>query len=299
MPYAVEQFDLRGYQTVISMSDAVAHGALTGPDQLHVNYVYTPMRYAWRLYQEYLDAGQLSRGLRGFAARLILHYIRQWDFAASARVDAFIACSNWIARDVWRVYRRTAEVIYPPVDVDRFNPNRKRDDFFLTVTRLVPYKHVEMIVAAFNEVKLPLVIVGEGPEYNRIKRQAGPTVEVRGWLPEGEVTALFERARGFVHAAEEDFGISVVEALAAGCPVIAYGRGGALESVKDGETGCFFQRRTIQDLSAAVMRIQNQELRFDPAFLHASVENFRKGRFQEEFSSFVSGARESFRRPAG
>ena len=294
MPLAVEQFDLRAFEVLVSMSDAVAHGVLTAPDQLHVNYVFTPMRYAWRLHHEYLEGQGFNRGLRGMAARLILHYLRLWDFAASRRVDEFIACSKWIARDIWRVYRRTAEVIYPPVEVDRFNPLRKRDDFYLAVTRLVPYKRLGLLVEAFNELKLPLRIVGSGPEFGKLKKRSGPNIELLGWRPQSEVTDLLERARGFVHAAEEDFGIAPVEALAAGCPVIAYARGGVLESVVDGETGLFFSRPEVPDLIEAIRRIQEGEIRFDPARLHASAERFRKERFQEEFSSFVSRTWDAF-----
>ncbi len=293
MPLAIEQFNLQPYDLILSFSSAVAHGVLTGPDQLHINYIYTPARFAWHRYQDYMQFG-LASGPRGWLARLVLHYLRLWDLAASHRVDRFVAVSQWIARAVWRAYRREAEVIYPPVDVDRFRPLSPRADYYITVSRLVPQKRIELIVDAFTELDHPLIVVGEGPEQRGLAARAGPNIQLLGWQSEEELQGLLGRARAFVHAAEEDFGIAPMEALASGCPVIAYGKGGLQEALVEGENAVFFSEQSARSLSAAVRALERGEQHFDPQELRRSAERFSKDRFKRKFASFVAGAWQDF-----
>jgi len=284
MPLAIEQFDLRGYDCVVSISHAVAHGVLTLPDQLHINYICTPMRYAWHLHQQYLDDGGLRHGLRGGTARLILHYLRQWDVAAANRIDQFIAISDWVQSLVWRAYRRPAEVIYPPVDIDAFQLRAEKDDYYLTISRLVPYKKVDLIVNAFKAMtNKRLIVIGDGPELRRLQAQAGPNTEFLGFLPFESLKGRLEKARAFVYAAEEDFGIVPVEAQACGTPVIAYGRGGALETVIDGQTGVLFAEQNTESLIRAVEQFEQANQRLDVAVMRSNAERFSKARFQRQF----------------
>ncbi len=283
MPMAVEQFDLAGFDLILSMSDAVAHGVLTAPDQLHINYILTPMRYAWPLYHEYLRGAGLTRGPRSWLARSMLHYLRLWDLAAAGRVDQFIAISRWVAARVWRYYRRQAEVIYPPVAVERFHPFSPRDSYYITVSRLVPYKRVDLIVEAFNRLNRVLLVVGEGPGYGALKSRAGPEVRLLGRVPDGDLVELLGRARAFIFAAEEDFGIAPVEAMAAGCPVIAWGRGGVLETVVEGKTGVFFNEPTVEGLMEAVERFEVEESAFRAPDLQRHAARFSRARFERDF----------------
>ena len=211
MPLAVEQFDLRGYDVVVSSNHAVAKGVLTGADQLHISYMHTPIRYAWDLYHEYLAGSGAARGLRGVMMRAVLHYLRLWDVAAANRVDRFVANSHFVARRIRKTYRREAEVIHPPVDVQRFRADRPREDFYLAVGRMVPYKRVELIVEAFKALDRPLVVIGDGPQWRRVAAEAGPHVQLLGEQPDAVVTDYLERCRAMVFAAEEDFGIVPVE----------------------------------------------------------------------------------------
>lgn len=232
MPLAVEQFDLSGYDLVISSSHAVAKGVLTGPDQLHLCICYSPIRYAWDLQHQYLEESGLTRGVKGAAARLLLHYVRLWDARTANGVDDFIAISGFIARRIQKVYRRDATVIYPPVDTDGFALRPDKEDFYLTASRLVPYKKIDLIVEAFSA--LPdrrLVVIGDGPEMAKVRAKAGPNVQLLGYQPFSVLKDHLQRARAFVFAAEEDFGIVPLEAQACGTPVIAYGKGGSLSLI--------------------------------------------------------------------
>ncbi len=229
MPLAVEQFDLSDYDLVLSSSHCVAKGVLTGPDQLHVCYMHSPMRYAWDLQHEYLRGAGLAHGPRGWLARWMLHKLRLWDMRSASGVDAFVANSHFIARRVRKAYRRPAEVIYPPVDIDGFTLREEKDDFYLTASRLVPYKRVDLLVQAFSQMPdKRLVVIGEGPEFARLRSQAGPNVRLLGYQDGRVLRDYLERAKAFLFASQEDFGIVLVEAQASGTPVIAYGRGGAL-----------------------------------------------------------------------
>lgn len=289
MPLAVEQFDLREYDLVISSNHAVAKGVLTRADQLHVSYVYTPLRYAWDLYHDYLAESGLNRGVKSWLARAVLHYVRLWDAVAANRVDAYLTLSDYVAKRIWHAYRRRAQVIYPPVDVDRFRTDLPREDFYLAVSRFVPYKRMDVIVKTFNKLQRPLVVIGEGSEFKKVQRLAGPNVRLLGYQPDRAIVDYMQRARAFIFAAEEDFGIVPVEAQAAGCPVIAYGKGGALETVtgwpEPEATGVYFDSQTPEALELAVKHFEAHETEFKPETCRRNAERFRPDRFQQEFGS--------------
>ncbi len=294
MPLAIEQFDLSGYDLVISTSHAVAKGVLTTSDQLHICYCFTPMRYAWDLQHQYLQDSSLDRGIRGAAVKAILHYIRIWDCTASNRVDHFITLSHYIAGRIRKTYGRDARVIYPPVDTDRFKVQEKKDDFFVTASRMVPYKKMDLIAEAFSEMGLPLVVIGEGPDFEKVKRRAKKNVTLLGYQSDEGLRDHLQRARAFVFAAEEDFGILPVEAQACGTPVIAFGRGGAAETVVDGQTGVFFGSQTVDGLQSGLKEFLKKEGTFDPALIRKNAERFNTDRFVVEFKAYVDSKVEAF-----
>ena len=293
MPLAVEQFDLSKFDLVISSSYAVAKGVITGPDQLHISYVHSPIRFAWDLQHQYLEQAGMRRGLKGAIARALLHRLRLWDSRTANGVDHFIANSAFIGRRIWKVYRRPAQVIYPPVDVRGFRLAQDKGESYVTVSRLVPYKRVDLLVAAF--ARMPnrrLVVVGTGPDYEKLHRSAPPNVKFVGYLPSSNVRAVIERARAFVFAAEEDFGIVLVEAQASGTPVIAFGKGGAAEIVRDLDdavpTGVLFGEQTPDSLIAAVERFELDSYRITPSACRRNAERFGHTRFCAEFAEAVS-----------
>jgi len=293
MPLAVEQLDVSAYDIVISSSHAVAKGILTGPDQLHISYVHTPIRYAWDLQHQYLRESGLAAGVRGWMAKWMLHQLRIWDYRTASGVDHFVANSEFIARRIRKVYGREAQVIYPPVDVHAFELCTKSEDYYLTVSRLVPYKKIDVIVEAFNAMPgSRLVVVGDGPGMKKLKALAGPNVELIGYQPFKTVRDLMQKARAFVFAAEEDFGITPVEAQACGTPVIAYGKGGALESIielggMEPATGMFFERQEAQSIVDAVKLFERNRDMIEPKHCRANALRFSNERFCEQFSSFV------------
>ena len=233
MPLAIEQLDLSSYDIVVSSCHAVSKGVITGPEQLHVCYVHSPIRYAWDLQHQYLAESRMSTGIKGWIARVVLHYIRMWDVRTANGVDCFVANSGFIARRVAKVYRRDASVIYPPVDIDAFSFVGKKGDFYLTASRMVPYKKIRLIVEAFSRMPdKTLVVIGEGPEFERVRAAATPNVRILGYQSFDVLRDHMQRARAFIFAAEEDFGITPVEAQACGTPVIAFAKGGALETVR-------------------------------------------------------------------
>ncbi|HCD7389886.1 TPA: glycosyltransferase, partial [Klebsiella pneumoniae] len=245
MPLAIEQLDLSSHDIILSSSHAVAKGVLTGPDQLHISYVHSPIRYAWDLQHQYLRESGLNRGIKGLFAKWILHKIRLWDTRTANGVDFFIANSKFISRRIKKVYGREADVIYPPVDVERFKLKREKQDFYLTASRLVPYKRIDLIVEAFSKMpEKKLVVIGDGPEMSKIRKIAGANIEILGFQPNDVMEEYMMDAKAFVFAAEEDFGITPVEAQACGTPVIAFGKGGVLETIKnlgqEEPTGLFF-----------------------------------------------------------
>lgn len=294
MPLAVEQLDVSAYDIVISSSHAVAKGILTGPDQLHISYVHTPIRYAWDLQHQYLRESGLEAGVRGWMAKWMLHQLRIWDYRTASGVDHFIANSEFIARRIRKVYGREAQVIYPPVDVHSFELCSKREDYYLTVSRLVPYKKIDVIVEAFNAMPhARLVVVGDGPGMKKLKAMARPNVELVGYQPFKTMRELMQKARAFVFAAEEDFGITPVEAQACGTPVIAYGKGGALETIvelgaAEPPTGLFFERQDAQSIVDAVQLFERNRELIEPRHCRANALRFSNERFCDQFSSFVA-----------
>jgi glycosyltransferase involved in cell wall biosynthesis len=304
MPLAIEQLDLSGYDIVVSSSHAVAKGVITGPDQLHVSYVYTPMRYAWDLQHEYLRAAGLQRGPMSWLARLALHRLRQWDARTANGVDVFLADSAHVARRIRKAYRREAEVLYPPVDVAAFPLGEAKGDFYLTVSRLEAYKRVDLLVEAF--ARLPdrrLVVIGDGPEMGRLRARAARNVELLGRRPTPEVVDHLRRARAFLFGGIEDFGIVMVEAQACGTPVIAYGRGGAAEIVR-GETapaptGVLFDEQTGDAVIEALRRFEQDPGRFAPRGCRDNAMRFDRGRFRSRFDEVLRSSWERFSRERG
>lgn len=293
MPLAIEQFDLAGYDMILSSNHAVAKGVLTRNDQLHISYVHSPIRYAWDLHHQYLRESKLTWGLRSLIARLTLHYLRLWDRAAADRVDVFVANSRYVAARIEKTYRREAQVIYPPVDVDRFKFQERKEDFYLAASRLVPYKRVDAIVEAFRLMpSRKLVVIGDGPQLSRIKKRATANVEVMGHQDNATLQSHMASARAFVFAADEDFGIMPVEAQACGTPVIALGRGGAKETVISGRTGCFFDSQEPAAIVSAVEQFESES--FDPYHIRANAERFGIPRFRCEIEDLVSREYEQF-----
>ncbi|CAG9250175.1 Glycosyltransferase involved in cell wall bisynthesis [Paraburkholderia unamae] len=294
MPLAIEQLDVSAYDVVISSSHAVAKGVLTGPDQFHISYVHSPIRYAWDLQHQYLQESSLTRGPKSMLARVILHYIRNWDVRTANSVDQFVANSEFIARRIQKVYQRQAEVVYPPVDVAAFELETQKEDFYVTASRLVPYKKIDLIVEAFARMpERRLVVIGDGPDMHKVRAKATPNVEVLGYQPFAVLHDRMRRAKGFVFAAEEDFGISVVEAQACGTPVIAFGKGGALETVRDTgsrPTGLFFEEQSAEAIIAAVDSFESDPGRFRAEDCRANAERFSAAHFREQFFARVAQA---------
>ena len=288
MPLAVEQHDLSAYDIVISNSHAVAKGCITNAGQLHICYCYTPIRYAWDLQFQYLAESNLLWGLRSVVARWMLHKIRIWDARTPLAVDAFISCSRYIARRVKKTYRRDSVVIYPNVDVESFTVGQQDGDFYFTSSRIVPYKKIHLIVEAFKHMPdRRLVVIGAGPLLQKCIDIATPNVKVLGYQPDDVLREHLKRAKAFIFAAEEDFGIAPLEAQACGTPVIAFGKGGALETVVDGETGLFFHEQTTEAIVKAVEQFELGKSKFDRQRIRQHAERFSTSRFCSEFRDFV------------
>ena len=291
MPLTVEQFDLSGYDLVLSFSYAVAHGVLCRPDQLHISYTFAPLRYAWQNAHEYFQKGPLSP-----ISKIILHYIRFWDQTATSQIDHLIAISDWTAACIWRAYRREAEVIYPPVEIDRFKPLSPRSDYYVAFSRLVRHKRLEIIVQAFSKLGLPLIVIGEGPERKSLEALAAPNIKLLGRQSDQAVAELVGRARALVHAAEEDFGLVMAEAQAAGCPVIAYGSGSSREIIVEGQTGLLFPEQTVESVMDAVQLFEQEAKSFSQTKAIKNARRFSKGRFQNQFDQMVERHWASFTR---
>jgi glycosyltransferase involved in cell wall biosynthesis len=298
MPLAIEQLDLSGYNIVISSSHAVAKGVLTGPDQVHLSYVHSPIRYAWDLQHQYMAESFARGGPRSMLARMLLHYIRMWDVRSSLGVDHYMANSAFVGRRIRKIYRREAAVIYPPVDVDTFQPGSASDakrEFYLIVSRLVPYKRVPLVVEAFASMpERRLVVVGDGPEAGRVRALAGPNVTVLGYQSPQALRDLMRRSKAFVFPAEEDFGIVVVEAQACGAPVIAYGRGGVLEIVRGDAgpqcSGVFFDEQSVDAIVGAVARFEALSPGISREACRANALRFSRQRFRVDIERAVTAA---------
>ncbi len=298
-PLAIESFDLSAYDLVLSTSHAVAKGCRPPPGAVHVAYIHTPMRYVWDQFDAYFGPGRAGAVTR-LAAHAVAPMLRLWDVRSTRRAHALIANSRFVADRIRRYWGREADfVVYPPVDTTRFVPAAEGpspDDYALVVSALAPYKRIELAVSAFSRLKRPLWIVGDGPGRGRLAEAAGPTVRFLGSVGQDELPRLYAGARFFVLPGEEDFGIAAVESQAAGRPVLAFGRGGALETVVDGETGVFFDQPTVESLLDGVSRID--QLQVDPIRIHEQARRFDGGRFapelQRAIESCVERARRSF-----
>jgi glycosyltransferase involved in cell wall biosynthesis len=273
---------LRAFDRVVCFSYAVAHGAANHNGARHVSYTYTPMRYAWT--DLHLDGTRKRKNiiLDGF-----MRAFRAWDQRAASRVHQFAAISQAVSQRIADAYQRAASVIYPPVEVERFKPSPQREEYYITVTRLVPHKRVDLIVEAFSKLNLPLLVIGEGPELPRLKGMANPNIKFLGYVSDEQVAELLGKARGFVCAAEEDFGIAVVEAQAAGCPVLAYRGGGARETVQEGVTGLFFEEQDAGSLIEGIRKFERVRGDFLGGDLLQNAQRFNKSRFLREFRDFA------------
>ena len=297
MPLAIEQLDLSGYELILSSSHAVAKGVIVGPDQLHISYVHSPIRYAWDLQHQYLRESGLDRGVKSWLARWFLHKIRNWDVRTQYGVDEFVANSGFIARRIHRAYGRDATVIYPPVDVDAFPLLEEKEDFYLTASRMVPYKRMDLIVEAFAAMPdKRLVVIGDGSEMNKIRAKSAPNVHLMGYQPNEVLRDHMQRAKAFVFAAEEDFGIAPVEAQACGTPVIAYGKGGALETVRglgyvsEAPSGVFFTEQTSAAIQSAIRLFESHQKDFVPRLISQHAEQFSITRFCQAYVDFVESS---------
>lgn len=297
MPFAIEQFDLSSYELIISSSHAVAKGVIVGPGQLHISYVHSPIRYAWDLQHQYLKESGLEKRWFGWLARWHLHKIRLWDVRTQFGVDEFISCSRFIAKRIRRVYGRDSNVIYPPVDVSAFSLCAEKKEFYLTASRLVPYKKIDLIVKAFAQMpEKQLFVIGDGPDFAKIKSVSSSNVTLLGYQPFSVLRTYMQQAKAFVFAAEEDFGIAPVEAQACGTPVIAFGKGGALETVRGLDvvnsqpTGLFFDIQSVEAIVDAVNFFESNCYQFVPASIRQHAEQFSEECFLDNFRVFVDQA---------
>ena len=295
LPIAIEQFDLSGFPLVLSSSHLVAKGVLTSPEQLHVSYVHTPVRYAWDQMHAYLRRSTLARGPLGPLVRWQLHQLRQWDVLSASRPDQLIANSRFTAQRLARYWGRRAEVLPPPVEVARFDWQQPREEFYLSVCRLVPYKRVDLVVQACRELNLPLLVVGDGPERQRLEALAGPRTQFLGRCPADEVEQLMARCRAYLYAGLEDFGIAPVEAMAAGAPVIGLGRGGLLDTVRclqqhpSTATGLLFADQSLNAVTAALSRFEAEQLwkQLPSEQLRRHAEGFSPQQFKQRLQSLL------------
>lgn len=285
MPLAFEAFDLSAYQMVLSSSHACAKGVITGPETLHLSYLHTPIRYAWDMQHEYFTQARWP-GWKQALAQPLLHYLRLWDQLNTQRIDHLLCNSRFVQRRIRKYYRREATVLYPPVEVPAVLPPRQPQDFFLYLGRLVPYKRVDLIIETFKANGLPLKIAGTGPEQARLQALAGPRIEFLGQVDRAQQRRLYSQARALIFPPLEDFGMVPVEAQGYGCPVLAYGRGGALESIVSAETGLFFAEQSVASLQAALVQFESCD--FAPERLHAHAQQFNLERFRSELKTVLA-----------
>jgi glycosyltransferase involved in cell wall biosynthesis len=290
-PMAVERFDLKDYDLILSCSHCVAKGVIPSPNALHISYLLTPMRYTWDMYREYFGKN------RHLMIPVFIHYLRIWDVISSKRVDRFACISKHVANRIMKYYRREAEVIYPPVDTSRFQLRHEKEDFFLIVSSFVPYKRIDLAIEAFNRLGYPLTIIGSGPEEKSLRHRAGSNVTFLGWQPDEAVADYYSKCRALILPGEEDFGITPLEAMASGKPVIAYGRGGGLETIISCDqpggakgkapTGLFFHAPNVESLMNAVKRFSDIEKEFDPAAIRNHARQWDREIFKEKIKRYI------------
>lgn len=290
-PFAIEQFDLRGYDVVISSSHCVAHGVLTKADQLHVSYVHSPVRYVWDMYNEYLEEAHVEKGLKSCLVRYMLHRIRKWDMVSSFRVDCFVSNSDYVGQRIRKTYRRNCTTIHPNIDISMFELCEEKQDYYLASSRLVAYKKIDTIIDAFNRMPdRKLVVIGDGPNLAEYRKMACRNVEIMGYQPFDVLREKMQHAKAFVFAADEDFGMIPIEAQSCGTPVIAYGHGGSLETVCKDITGLFFYEQTADGIVDAVRRFESMgEQPFKPSDCRKWAEGFSEERFKKEIREYVTG----------
>ena len=297
-PYAVEQFDFSEFDLILSSSFSACKGVLTRPDQIHISYVYSPVRYAWDLYHQYLREAKLTRGLKSIVVKWMLHYFRNWDAGTANRPDYYIAISHYVAKRIKKLYGKEALVIYPPVNCDKFTIGNKSEDYYFTTSRMVPYKKMDLIVEAFKYMPdKKLIVGGEEPDFNKIKKIAPKNVELLGFLETNQLISFTQKAKAFIFAAEEDFGIAPIEAQACGIPVIAFGKGGALETiignyssqnkVAKSDTGVFFEKQTVEELIKAIEVFEKNQDKFDKETIRNQALKFDTKRFELEFKTTI------------
>lgn len=284
-PSAIQRLDLSSHSLIVSSSFMVAKSIVKRPDQLHICYCHTPFRPAWDFQEFYLSkCNRVSRML----AEPVLRYLQAFDLKTNGGVDHFVANSRYVAARIWNHYKREAKVIHPPVEVERFYMGKKRGGYFLTCSRLVPYKRVDLLVEAFAQLSdRKLVVVGEGSQLREFRAKAPKNVSFLGYVTKEKLAQLYSEARAFLYAAEEDFGIVMAEAQAASLPVIAYGKGGSKEIVLGEKTGLFFQEQRVASIIEAILQFEKREGDFDPNYIRAHAQSFSKERFLREFSDFV------------
>jgi glycosyltransferase involved in cell wall biosynthesis len=284
MPIALEQLDLRGYDLVISSESGPAKGVLVDPDALHICYCHSPMRYVWDMYHDYRErAGWFKRMLMP----VLMHYLRIWDVTSSMRVSHFVANSGYVSRRIRRFYNRSATVIYPPVSVQKFEISAEKEDYYLMVGELVAYKRADLAIDVFSRSGKQLKVVGTGALYDACRAKAPPNIEFLGKVDSAELPKLYSRARALIFPGTEDFGIVPVEALASGTPVIAFGKGGALETVVHGVTGIIFPEQSLASIDAAIAEFESERYVFQPSTLRNYAAQFDEAVFKNVFAAFV------------
>lgn len=293
MPLAWEQIDFSSYAIVVSSSSAFCKGLLTPPNTMHISYCHSPTRYLWSDAQSYVAELNQPRIIKIFLP-ILLNKLRQWDFQAAQRVDYFIANSHFVAKRIKKYYRRDAKVIYPPVDVNKYTLNETVGDYYVIVSRLRPYKRVDIAIDAFNQLGLPLVVVGGGEEYEKLKSKAKDNITFLGEISDEEKNKVLGKSKAFIFPQEEDFGISPVEAMACGKPVIAYKSGGALETVIEDKTGVFFDEQNWESLVDAVIKFENKKSIFSAKEIRQWSEKFSSEVFKQEIEAYVNTCWQEF-----
>ena len=288
-PLAIEQFDLRGYDVIISSSHCVAKGILKKENQLHICYCHSPIRYAWDMYNEYLEGSGLQKGIKGWLVRYLLHRVRKWDLLSSFRVNYFISNSDYVGKRIKETYRRHSTTIHPNIDISHFELCEKKHDYYLASSRLVSYKKIDIVIEAFNQMPdKKLIVIGGGPDLQAYRKLAKSNINVMGYQPFDVLKEKMQHAKAFVFAADEDFGMIPIEAESCGTPVIAYGHGGSLETVCEGKTGLFFKEQTVESIIDAVTRFESMgEQPFLPSDCRKWAEGFSEERFKKEIKDFV------------